>query len=173
MSDDADKAGRRASLVLEHCRNLPLRAFAAGETILAEGTRSGVLYILVSGIVEIVKGDVQVNTASEPGAFFGEVSAILDVPHTATVRALEACTFHVSENPFGFLRSKPQIALELSRLLARRLHFLTTYLADVKRQFEGSGDHLAIVDEVLESLAHHQETEASPGSDRCPDPTVE
>jgi CRP/FNR family cyclic AMP-dependent transcriptional regulator len=173
MSDDAGSAGRRASLVLEHCRKLPLRAVAAGETILAEGTRSGVLYILVSGTVEVVKGDVQVSTASEPGAFFGELSAILDVPHTATVRALEACTFRVSENPFGFLRSKPQIALELSRLLARRLHFLTTYLVDVKRQFEGSGDHLAIVDEVLESLAHHQEAEASPGSDRCPDPTVE
>jgi CRP/FNR family cyclic AMP-dependent transcriptional regulator len=131
------------------------------------------LYVLVSGIVEVVKEDVQVSTTSVPGSFFGELSAVLDVPHTATVRALEACTFHVAEDPLGFLRSTPEIALELARLLARRLHLLTTYLIDVKRQFEEHGDHLAIVDEVLESLAHHQEAEASPGSDRCPDPTVE
>lgn len=173
MSDDTRSAGRRVSSVLDHCRRLPLHAFRAGETILAEGTRSGVLYVLASGVVEVVKGDVQISTTSEPGAFFGEVAAVLDVPHTATVRALEACTFHVAENPLGFLGSTPEIALALSRLLARRLHFLTSYLVDVKRQFEGSGDHLAIVDEVLESLAHHQEVEASPGSDRCPDPTVE
>jgi CRP/FNR family cyclic AMP-dependent transcriptional regulator len=173
MTDDAGRGAIPTPSVLDRCRSLPLRTFAAGETILAEGTRSGVLYILASGVIEVVKGDVQINTASEPGAFFGEVSTLLDVPHTATVRALEACTFHVAEDPLAFLRSNPEIALELSRLLARRLHFVTTYLVDVKRQFEGSGDHLAIVDEVLESLSHHQEAEASPGSDRCPDPTVE
>ena len=159
--------------VLDHCRDLPLRTFAPGETILTDGTRSGVLYILASGTVEVVKGDVQINTLSEAGSFFGEIAALLDAPHTATVRALEACTFYVAEDPLAFLRSNPEIALELSRLLARRLHFVTTYLVDLKRQFEGSGDHLAMVDTVLESLVHHQEPEASAGSDRCPDPTVE
>ena len=173
MSDAGGLAGAPRRSVLEQCGSLPLRAFAPGETILAEGTRSGVLYVLVSGIVEVVKGDVQISTTSEPGAFFGEISALLDVPHTATARAFEACTFHVADDPLGFLRSTPEIALELSRLLARRLHFLTGYLADVKRQFEGSGNHLAIVDEVLESLAHHQEAEATPGSDRCVEPTME
>ncbi len=159
--------------VLERCRDLPLRTFAPGETILAEGTRSGVLYVLVSGTIEVLKGDVQVNTHSEPGAFFGEVSALLDVPHTATVRALDTATFHVAADPLAFLGSNPEFALELSRLLARRLHFMTTYLADVKRQFEDRGDHLAIVDTVLGSLVHHQGPEASAGSDRCPDPDVD
>lgn len=158
---------------LDLCHDLPVRTFAAGETVLAEGTRTGVLYVLASGSVAIVKGDVQINTISEPGAFFGEVSALLDAPHTATVRALEPSTFRVAEDPLELMRSRPEIALAVSRLLARRLHFVTTYLVDVKRQFEGSGDHLAIVDEVLDGLVHHQEEEASPGSDRCPDPTVE
>jgi predicted TIM-barrel fold metal-dependent hydrolase len=35
------------------------------------------------------------------------------------------------------------------------------------------GDHLGLVDEVLESLVHHQEPPVEPGSDRDPDPTVE
>lgn len=161
------------NVVLDLCRHLPLRTFAPGETILADGTRSGRLYILANGTVEVVKGDVQINTASEPGSFFGEIAALLDAPHTATVRALTACTCHVAEDPLVFMRSNPEIALELSRLLARRLHFVTTYLVDLKKQFEGSGDHLAMVDTVLESLVHHQEPEASPGSDRCPDPNVD
>ena len=156
--------------VLDLCRALPLRSFAAGEVVLAEGTRSGVLYVLASGEIEVLKLGVQINTLSEPGAFFGEVAALLDEPHTATVRALTPATFHVASDPLAFLRSRPEIALELSRLLARRLHFVTTYLVDLKTQFAESGNHLAIVDEVLDSLVHHQEPEASPGSDRCPEP---
>ncbi len=144
-----------------------------GEVVLAEGTRTGVLYILADGAVEVAKGDVRITTVSEPGAFFGEVSALLDAPHTATVRTLTASRFYVADDPLAFMRSSPEVALALAQLLARRLHFATTYLADVKRQFADSGDHLAMVDEVLDTLVHHQEREASPGSDRCPDPTVD
>jgi CRP-like cAMP-binding protein len=159
--------------ILDLCKDLPERAFRKGEVLLEEGKRAGVLYILVSGAIEVVKGDVQINTVSDPGAFFGEMSVLLDAPHMATVRALEDSTFFVAEDPVAFLRSNPEIAMELSRLLARRLHYVTSYLVDLKRQFEGSGDHLEIVDEVLEGLVHHQEPEATPGSDRYPDPTVE
>ena len=159
--------------VLERCRDLPTHTFAPGDTVLAEGTRSGRLYVLVSGTIEVVKGDVQVHTHSEPGSFFGEVSALLDVPHTATVRALDTVTFHVAEDPLAFLGSNPAFALELSRLLARRLHYVTTYLVDLKKQFEDSGDHLSMVDVVLGSLVHQQGPEASAGSDRCPDPDVD
>lgn len=156
--------------VLEQSRHLPLRRFAAGEPVLTEGTREGVLYVLASGSVDIMKGDILINSVSEPGALLGEVAALLDLPHTATVRAREACTFHVAEDPEAFLHSNPAIAFELARLLARRLHYVSSYLVDVKRQFAGSGDHLAIVDEVLETLVHHQEPHVSAGSDRCPDP---
>ena len=37
-------------------------------------------------------------------------------------------------------------------------------------QFAEHGDHLAVVDEVLETLMHDQDDEFSPGSDRCLDP---
>ncbi|MGH8659564.1 MAG: cyclic nucleotide-binding domain-containing protein [Gammaproteobacteria bacterium] len=162
-----------AMAVLDLCKTLPVRTFGPGEVVLAEGQRTGLLYILVSGTVEVVKGEIRISTVSEPGAFFGEMSVLLDAPHMATVRTIESSTFHVTQDPLGFLRSTPALAMDLSRVLARKLHFVTTYLADLKRQFEGSGDHLAMVDEVLESLLHHQEAEASPGSDRYPDPTLD
>jgi len=161
-------------VVLDRCGDLPLAAFRTGEIILEDGGRKGVLYILASGSVEIVKDDTQINVVTEPGAFLGEVAVLLDQPHTATVRALEACACRVVEDPQAFVAEHPEVGIELARLLARRLHYLTTYLVDVKRQYAGS-DHLGMVDEVLETLVHHQEPEAVPGSDRCPepDPTVE
>lgn len=159
--------------VLDICKSLPLRSFAAGETVMTDGATDSLLYILVEGAVEIVKGDVQINTVSEPGAIFGEVSVLLGLPHMATVKALRPSVFRVAAAPSEFLRSNPEIALAVAALLARRLHILTTYLIDLKRQFESHESHLSMVDEVLESLVHHQEPQAEPGSDRHPDPTVE
>ena len=152
---------------------LPQRAFRAGETILVEGERSGLLYILGSGSVEVLKGDLQVATVDTPGAFFGEVSALLDLPHMATVRVLSDAQLFVVHDPSAFLQSHHELALNLARLLARRLHSVTTYLADLKHQFEDHQGHLAMVDEVLETLVHHQGVASEPGSDRHPDPKIE
>lgn len=158
--------------ILSLCTRMPQRDVAAGEVILEEGGRSGMLFVLAEGAVEVLKGDVQVNVVSDPGAIFGEMSALLDAPHMATVRAIEPSRFYVAEDANRFLDSDPAVALAVSRLLARRLHAVISYLADLKRQFEDQGDHLGMVDEVLETLVHHQEEEHSPGSDRDPDPTV-
>lgn len=161
------------SSIVELCAPLPQRRFQPGEIVLKDGTRTGILYILASGSVEVLKGDLQVAIVDTPGAFFGEVSALLDLPHMATVRALSDASFFVASDPLGFLESHKTIALSLARLLAKRLHSVTTYLVDLKRQFEDQGNHLAMVDEVLETLVHHQGAEPEPGSDRCPDPKVE
>jgi CRP/FNR family cyclic AMP-dependent transcriptional regulator len=159
--------------VLEICKTLPQRIFDSGQVVMAEGVTDGVLYVLVEGAVEILKGDVQINTVADPGAFFGEVSVLLGLPHMATVKTLQRSIFYVADDPAAFFRSNPEIALAVAALLAKRLHFVTTYLIDLKRQFESHGSHLALVDEVLEALVHHQEPQAEPGSDRYPDPTVD
>jgi CRP-like cAMP-binding protein len=158
--------------ILSLCASMPERAVPAGQIILREGERSGALYVLIEGSVEIRKGDVQVNTVSDPGAVFGEMSVLLDAPHVATVRTLAPSRFHVSEDAARFLGSDPAVGLAVSKLLARRLNAVITYLADLKRQYGADDDHLGMVDEVLETLVHHQGEEHSPGSDRDPDPTV-
>jgi CRP/FNR family cyclic AMP-dependent transcriptional regulator len=159
--------------VLDVCAGLPQRTFRAGENLLDEGARAGVLYVLASGTVEVLKGDLQIAVVDTPGAFFGEMSVLLDLPHMATVRAQTDATLYVAAEPTTFIQSDPSIALGLARLLAKRLHSVTTYLVDLKRQFEGQDSHLSMVDEVLETLVHHQDEESTPGSDRHPDPTVE
>ena len=89
--------------VLEICQGLPQRQFGAGETVLDDGGTDQVIYVLLSGSVEIVKGDVQINFVSDPGAIFGEVSVLLGLPHMATVRTLTPSVFSVVDDPKAFM----------------------------------------------------------------------
>jgi CRP-like cAMP-binding protein len=158
--------------ILEHCSDAPVERYGSGDVLLEEGKRSGRLFVLVDGEVEILRGDTSVAVVDEPGAIFGEMSVLLDLPHTATVRALSPVTVRAPADAGAFLRAHPEIAFHLARLLAQRLNAATTYLVDLKRQFEGAGDHFGMVGEVLEALTHQQEAEFTPGSDRQPDPRM-
>lgn len=132
-----------------------VRQYAPGEVVLAQGERLGFMLVLISGEVEVLRDDVCVATASEPGVVFGEMSILLDAPHSAAVRTRSDSTFAIIENPRAFLENNPAAGLYVAELLARRLQALTQYLIDVKRQYEGH-DHLSMVDEVLETLIHRQ-----------------
>jgi CRP/FNR family transcriptional regulator, cyclic AMP receptor protein len=158
--------------ILKFCQGLPEHSFDAGQSLLIEGERTGKLYILVDGTVEIVKGTCQVHVTSEPGALFGEMSTLLDVPHTATVRALAPSRVYAVGRAGEFLDANHEIVFFISKLLAQRLQSVTGYLADMKSQFEDRKDHLGIVDEVLETLLHQQSEPFVPGSDRHPDPKI-
>jgi CRP/FNR family cyclic AMP-dependent transcriptional regulator len=157
--------------ILSFCDALPERTYARGETLLVEGGRDGRLLILVEGEVAISRGGIAVSTASEPGALLGELSVLLDIPHTATVTAQTAARVRIAEDGAHFLQQHPDVAYPLARLLAQRLHGITGYLVDIKRQFQGS-DHLAMLDEVLGSLLHQPADESHPGSERDPNTAI-
>lgn len=159
---------------LDHCQDLPERICEPGEILLHEGT-AGPLFVLAEGAIEILKGETRVTIVDEPGAIFGEISVLLGILPTATVRVLERSRLFVAEDGLAFLSSRTDVALSVARLLARRLTSATSYLADLKKQFEDQANHLAIVDQVLDTLVHDQSgTESiTPGSDREPDPNAE
>ena len=146
------------SAILQTVRGCQVCRFDAGQKVLDEGGKTHRLYFLIEGTVEVLKDGIRVSTISQPGATFGEISALLEGNHTATVRALSDASFYVIENPREVLRTSPQICFHVCELLARRLDSLTRYLVDVKHQFEGH-DHLGMVDEVLEALLHRQPKE--------------
>lgn len=155
------------------CAGLPERELEKGEILLKEGGRSkNELFVLIEGSLEVLKGeDVSVNVISEPGAVIGEMSILLGVPFSASVRACERTRCYVAADGSAFLRDHPETALAIARLLARRLHMATAYLADIKRQFEGADASLAMLDQVLETFLHHNEDdEIEPGSDREREP---
>jgi len=139
--------------MLELLGGCKTRNFALGEMVMEQGSATGPLLILIEGEVEILRDDVRVAKAAQPGAVFGEMSVLLNCPHTATVRTLKPSRFAVIEDPRQFLASSAQASFHIAGLLARRLDALNKYLVDVKRQYEGH-DHLDMVDEVLETLMH-------------------
>jgi CRP/FNR family cyclic AMP-dependent transcriptional regulator len=154
--------------ILHLCHALPVRAFEPGADLLCEGKTSGLLYVLIDGEVEILKGDFQISVLCDPGAIFGEISVLLDIPNSATVRAVTRCTTHEIQGGDAFLQSHKEIAYQLSKLLAQRLNRMTAYLVDLKAQFEHHDNHLSMVDDVLETLIHDQRQSFNPGSDRDP-----
>lgn len=162
-------AGGHLPSLLDFCAELPTAAFAPGQALLAEGQSTGRLYVLVSGTVEIMKGGFQINLVSDRGAIFGEMSALLNIPHMATVRAVTSCEAHVVEGGEAFLQTHKELSFLLAQLLAHRLHGVTGYLVDLKQQFEDHESHLGMVDDILETLVHEQKRSFTPGSDREPD----
>ena len=124
------------------------------------------------GSVEILRGDTQVAVVSEPGAVFGEMSVLLQRPHTATVRTTSPVGVFVFEDAESFLKSHPEIAFLLGRLLAERLNAATTYLVDLKRQFEGQRNHFGMVGEILETLIYQQHEDFMPGPEDEADPRL-
>lgn len=142
--------------LLALCSQYPLRVFPPGSVLLEEGRRSGLVYVLESGTVEIVNSGVPICTVSHPGAVFGEISVLLDQSHIATVRAVAESRLRLIEEPMTFLRNHPDAAMHVSMLLARRLSVVTAVLVDLKRQHLGHKDYVAMVDNVLASLLHLQ-----------------
>ena len=158
--------------ILEYCIGGLRRSVAAGTEVVHEGGRTGHLYVLIEGRLEVVKGDTVVAIITEPGAVLGEMSVLLDQPHTATVRAASDSAVYEIGDAASFLRDQPAVALLIARLLAQRLNVATTYLADIMQQYAGHGDHLAMVGEILQTMINLPPITISPGSDRQSDPRM-
>jgi CRP-like cAMP-binding protein len=98
------------------------RTFKAGEVIFREGDPAGELFVVVTGRVDIKRGDRTIETVPE-NVIFGEMALVDDEPRSASaVAATESTIVPVSEQQFLFMvRHTPFFALNVMRTLARRL----------------------------------------------------
>ena len=88
-------------VIQERLARLPLTTFQAGEAVFLAGSRTDRLLFLRKGTVVVIKDAVEIARVTQPNAVFGELSALLDQPHTADVRALEPSQFHVPAQKFS------------------------------------------------------------------------
>ena len=102
--------------------------FARGDVITKQGKTSHWLYIIVSGEAEIVheKPDgtrLRVGTV-EAGGFFGEMGLLTGAPRTATVIATaDVECYRLDKASFqGLLTTRPELAEDISRIVAERKH---------------------------------------------------
>src|SRR6266446_3212593 len=129
---------------------LPIITYHAGEIVFAAGSKTDRLLFLRQGAVAIVKEAIEIAKVTEPGAVFGELSALLDQPHTADVRALEISHFHVA-NADALLAQDPITLLYVATVLARRLDGANQALIELKRQLQ-AGRPSSVIDKTIENM---------------------
>ncbi|HEY5954476.1 MAG TPA: cyclic nucleotide-binding domain-containing protein, partial [Terrimicrobiaceae bacterium] len=105
------------------------RTLAAGEILVREGEPSRNFFVLLDGEISVSKayGEESVVVARyRPGAFFGEVPLLLDVPYILTARVERDCRLIAfsDEGFWALLRLCPSIAGEIFRAMAVRLRNL-------------------------------------------------
>jgi CRP-like cAMP-binding protein len=112
--------------------SLPVASFQIGETVVLAGSRTGRLLILKKGAVVVTKEGFEIARVSEPGAVFGELSILLDQPHTADVRTLEPSEFYVANEE---LLAVDQLAcIYVATVLAGRVNNANQAVIELKRQ---------------------------------------
>ena len=105
------------------------------------------MLVLVSGTVVVERDGVPFARIEHPGAVFGEMSAVLDRPATATVRVVGEVRFRVVADPLDFLTENPGAALSVLQTTgfpAGRAHPLPRGRQAAVRREEG---HFGLVDE--------------------------
>jgi CRP/FNR family cyclic AMP-dependent transcriptional regulator len=143
--------------ILDYCRGLEQRRFKSGQMLIAEGDRLGKIFVLVAGEVEIIRERTQVTHVDEPGSIFGEMAVLLDMPHSASVRALSEVVAYEILDALTFLDSRPEFSLAIATMLARRLYYTTSYLVDLQQQAAGKRQDLDMVDQILAALVDPEE----------------
>ena len=103
---------------------------AAGMVLVEQGGRTGQIYVLRDGQLEVVRDGRHVTMIRTPGAVIGEMSVLLDLPHTATVRAVTAVDYFVIDNAAEVLGAHPEFLLQIARLLAQRVNATTALLTE-------------------------------------------
>lgn len=109
------------------------------QVLFKKGDIGDAAYVIIKGDAEVVVnsdgGEIQIATLHD-GAFVGEIAILCDTPRTATVRAMsELKALRIRKEPFfELLHQFPEMAVEMTRLLAERLTHTTNQLVEAQRR---------------------------------------
>jgi len=125
------------------------RSFEAGQTIFDEGDREEVLYVIQTGMVELIRSGPdgpRLLARLAPGEFFGEMGVLLGQPRSVrAVAASDSRLIELDGTTFEEMCvAQPEIAIRVIQRLAARVIDLEQRLAAL-----GSDDLLRPVVRVL------------------------
>jgi CRP-like cAMP-binding protein len=116
-------------------------AYEAHSNVVIEGELSWGIYVILDGIVGILKsnkmtGDVYDIGQLRAGSFFGEMSLIDDNPRSATIRALTDChVFYISKDSFNqFLNKSADL----------KMRFFQSCIQDLVRRLRDLDDNYVV-----------------------------
>ena len=106
---------------------ISFKEYKKGEIIYQEGAPADALYVVVLGRIVIYTQDQGGNETLleylHRGKYFGIISLLTGEPHSVTAKAINDCLLLIIEKcDFDFILKKiPQLAIDLSQTLSRRL----------------------------------------------------
>ena len=123
---------------LESIRKLSFEKTAdRAEMVLLEGESAANLYFVASGVVKVfktsVEGKEQILSIVRPGESFNDVPIFDGGPNPVSARAMgPVLLYGIKKNAMeAILRNHPQIALNVIKVLARRVRHLVSLVEDL------------------------------------------
>jgi CRP/FNR family cyclic AMP-dependent transcriptional regulator len=112
-------------------------SFPEQHTIFAEGQEGRALYIVVSGRVRVHSRGQELAQLEE-GACFGEMSLFDAEPRSASITTLEPCDclMLTQQQLYEAIDETPGIAINIIRLLSRRIRELNAELNNKQREIK-------------------------------------
>jgi len=99
-----------------------VKKYEKGQTLVQEGSKDQVLFVIARGRLGVFKGDKQVAEISGKGEIVGELAVILRQPRLASVRALEdSYVVPVEGDLDNLVESHPDIVKAVLYSLAEKL----------------------------------------------------
>ncbi len=144
-----------------------LTKIEAGQILFLEGDHSQDLYILVSGRLNVLKGNTKISEITEPGTLFGEMSFLLDEKRTASVKAEEdtEALRIPKEKITSFFSEFPDAGWEIAKLLARRLDETSQVVYGLKEFCNQLPDAVILTDKEGRILSSNAAAEKLYGRD--------
>lgn len=144
-----------------------LKTYQKGDALFVEGDESQDLYFLVSGHLEVLKGDKKIAEITEPGALFGELSFLLGAKRTATIQAEnEVRVLRIPRNEVStFLKDFPAVAEKITQIIARRLDESSQAIYGLRQICDKLPDAVMLTDQSGRVVAWNAASEKLYGRD--------
>jgi serine/threonine protein kinase len=140
------------SLMLESNELTEKLSFPADHVIFYEGEESKDVYLLISGEVEVLKAGIRITILNTPGAFFGEMSGLLGIGRSTTIRTSHpTCVVRIDHETFeNFLKGFPPLNYRLAMMLAERLQRTTADYYNLRNRFHQLVRHVNVLNGLVE-----------------------
>jgi CRP/FNR family cyclic AMP-dependent transcriptional regulator len=138
--------------ILTLTKSQPTRVLRPGQVLITAGEAGGELYVLQEGKLVVMRDGVDIATIDEPGALIGEMSVLLGVDHSATVRAAAPTTVRVIEDALPFLERTPLVALHVATLACARLDATSALLVELRKEAKGKDGQQGMLNRIWGSI---------------------
>ena len=137
------------------------KTFAPGDTLFLEGDYSQDMYILISGILDVYKGDKKIAELVDSGTTAGELSYLFGSKRTATIKALNnvEAIMVPADQIKNILRKYPSISHEITLRLAKRLEETTKIMHGLREFNDQLPDAIIMADKERNILSWNQAAE--------------